>query len=70
MQYILKFIANTFDLNVLGLFLISSIFLIYVDGRDFKKLELYKEYKLSVYAGYLYIAAGIILFIMARYIRL
>lgn len=70
MQYILRFIANTFDFNVLCLFLISSIFLIYIDGRNFKKLEWIKEYKFSIYAGYFYFAAGLILFIMARYIRL
>lgn len=70
MKNVLKFIMETFDLNVLALFLISGIFLLYFDSNEYKKNNLMKEYRFSMFFGYLYIVIGIVMFVIARYIRL
>lgn len=69
MRGLLVFIVDTFDLNVLILFLISSIFLVF-DTKDYKKRGLVKEYRFSRFFGYFYIIIGMILYVMSKYIRL
>ena len=70
MEAILKFISSKFDLNVLVLFIISSLFLLLLDCKEYKKKNLKKEYKFSKFFGIFYIGLGIVMFIFARYIRL
>jgi hypothetical protein len=67
---ILRFIAETFDLNVLALFLIASFFLLYFDSKEYKKNDLKKEYKFSRFFGFFFIGFGIVMYIIARNIRL
>ncbi len=70
MKAILKFIADTFDLNVLVLFLISSMFLLLFDCKEYKKKGLKKEYKFVKFFGIFYIGFGVAMFIFARFIRM
>jgi hypothetical protein len=70
MEAILKFISSKFDLNVLVLFIISSLFLLLLDCKEYKKNNLKKEYKFSKFFGIFYIGLGLVMFIFARYIRL
>jgi fluoride ion exporter CrcB/FEX len=69
MTSVLKFIAGTFDINVLALFLISAVFF-FVNSKEYKKNGLKKEYKFSKFMMYFYIGLGMALYIAARYIRL
>lgn len=70
MDSILKFIADKFDLNVLSLFLISSFFLIFVDGKEYKEKNLIKEYKFSRFCGIFFIVFGFVMFIAAKMIHI
>lgn len=70
MVMILKFISDIFDLNVLILFLISSMFLLLLDTREYKKGGFKREYKTAKFFGYFYIAAGIIFYVVAKNIKL
>jgi hypothetical protein len=70
MRAVLRYIAETFDFNVLILFYISSAFLLYFDVKELKEKELKKEYKFSKFFGYLFIISGTALYIAARLIRL
>ena len=69
MQGILEFISDTFDINVLALFIISSIILIFFDSQDYKKQGKKREYKFSKFFGYLYMGLGFALYIAAKLIR-
>ena len=69
MNWIIKFIINYFNLTVLSLFLISSLFLIFLDSKEYKKEELKKEYTFSKVIGYIYIIGGLAAFIVANYIK-
>ena len=70
MDFILKFIVDYFDLIVLVLFLIASAFLLFVDCSEYKKNNLGKEYSFSKWIGYLYIAFGFTMYIVAGFIRM
>lgn len=70
MNGILGFIANYFNTNVLFLFLVSSAFLLLSDRKQYKKDKLKREYRMATFFGYFYIAFGIIVFAIARLIRL
>lgn len=70
MKAILKFIADTFDLNVLALFLISSMILLLFDSMEYKKKGLKKEYKFTKFFGVFYIGFGLAMYIFARLIRM
>jgi hypothetical protein len=70
MESILRFIADKFDLNVLILFLISSFFLIFIDGKEYKKKDLKREYKFSRNSGIFFVVFGFIMFIAAKMIHL
>ena len=67
MQVILRFIYDYFRLGAFILFLLSSMFLLVYDSKEYKKRGLTKEYKFSKFMGYFYIAAGTALFIIAKY---
>jgi hypothetical protein len=69
MEGILRFLQNYFNFNVLILFLISSLFLILVDCKEYKKNGLKKEYKFSLYTGIIYIAVGFAVYGFSRFIR-
>jgi hypothetical protein len=69
MEGILRFIADVFDINVLALFIISSLFLLLMDAREYKKKGDKKEYKFAKFFGYFYIVTGLALFVAARFIR-
>ncbi len=69
MEAVLKFIVKYVDINVLALFLIASIFLLYIDAKGYKKSGLNREYRMSRVFGYIYIVLGIVLFAIARYVR-
>lgn len=70
MRAVLRYIAETFDFNVLVLFYISSAFLLYFDVKEYKEKDIKKELKFSKFFGYFYIVSGTVLFIVGRYIRL
>lgn len=70
MNAILKYIADTFDLNVLSLFLISSVFLLLIDSKEYKKKGLKKEYKFARFFGFFFIGFGLVMYIFARSIKL
>lgn len=70
MNAVLKYISNTFDLNVLALFIISSVFLLMFDCKEYKKKGLKKEYKFSRFFGIFYIILGLTMYIFARFIRI
>ncbi|MCX7883833.1 MAG: hypothetical protein N2448_02200 [Caloramator sp.] len=70
MSVVLEFIVNTFDFNVYILFIISSILLLFLDSKEYKKENLTREYKFAKFVGVFYIILGTILFLVARYIRL
>lgn len=69
MGAILKFIASVFDINVLVLFIISSLLLLLLDCKEYKKGDLKTEYKFSRFFGFFFIGFGIVMFIFARLIR-
>jgi CBS domain containing-hemolysin-like protein len=70
MKAVLKFVADTFDLNVLVLFFISSTFLLLFDCKAYKKKGLKKEYKFSKFLGIFYICFGLVMYIFARFIKM
>lgn len=69
MKSLLSTFADIFDVNVMALFFIAAIFLLFLDCKSFKRQNLEKEYKLAKFFGYGYIATGIILYTLARFIR-
>jgi hypothetical protein len=69
-KLVLKFIADTFDLHVFILFIISSIFLLLFDSKDYKKRGLKKEYKFAKFFGIFYIGFGLVMYILTRLIRM
>jgi hypothetical protein len=70
MDTILRFLQNYFNLNVLMLFLISSLFLILGDSKIYKKNGLKKEYKFSFYTGIIYIVLGFAVYGFSKFIKL
>lgn len=70
MEVVLKYIADTFDINVLALFVISSIILLLFDAREYKKKDLKREYKFSKFFGIFYIVFGLTMYLVARFIRI
>lgn len=70
MKAVLKYIANTFDLNVLMLFLISSLFLLIMDAGEYKKKGFKKEYKFARFFGFFYIGFGFVMFVFAKLIKI
>lgn len=70
MKILLKFISGTFDLNVLSLFFISSIFLLLFDCKEYKKKGLKKEYKFAKFFGIFYIGFGLVMYIFAKLIKM
>lgn len=69
MNAVLEFIHSTFDLNVLALFLISSIILVFIDAKAYKKDGLKKEYKFARFFGYFYLVIGFVLYFTAILIK-
>lgn len=69
MEGVLRFISDVFDINVLGLFIISSLFLLLMDAKEYKKAGDKKEYKFTRFFGYFYIVIGLALYVAARLIR-
>jgi hypothetical protein len=69
MNAVLSFLVNTFDVNVMILFIISGLFLIFLDSKEYKKDGFKKEYKFARFFGIFYIVAGIILYTATRFIR-
>jgi hypothetical protein len=69
MENILRFIADVFDINVLALFIISSLFLLFMDAKEYKEQGNKKEYKFSRFFGYFYIVVGLALYVAAGFIR-
>lgn len=70
MKVLLKYISDTFDLHVLALFIISSMFLLLFDGKEYKKKGLIKEYKFSNFFGIFHIVFGLAMYIFARFIKI
>jgi hypothetical protein len=68
-EALLLFIDRTFNINVLVLFLLASIFLIFIDAPNYKKTNYVRESRFCKAAGYIYIILGFGLFIAARLIR-
>lgn len=66
----MKFITNNFNLMVLCLFMISSLFLILLDSKEYKKEGLKTEYTFSKIIGYSYIVGGLAVYILANYIKM
>jgi hypothetical protein len=62
---VIKFLKEYFNINILVLFFISSWFLLYFDSKEFKKKNMQREYKFSLYIGigYIVISLGIYGFI-------
>lgn len=69
MNAVLEFIHGTFDLNVLVLFLISALMLIFVDAKAYKKDGLKKEYRFARFFGFLYLILGFVLYFAAKLIK-
>jgi hypothetical protein len=67
---ILKFIVTYFNINVLALCIVSSFFLIYIDGREYKKDGFKKEYKFSTTTAFVYIIGGLVIYISSLFIRI
>lgn len=65
---ILQFIKKYFDIDLLSIILLSSIFLLFVDAKEYKEKNYIREYKFSKLLGYLYIIGGVILFIIGSYV--
>ena len=70
MKLVLKFISDTFDLHVFLLFIVSSMFLLLLDCKDYKKRGYKKEYKFTKFFGIFYIGFGLVMYIIARFIRI
>lgn len=70
MKAVLKYITETFNLDVLALLVISSVFLILLDAREFKKKGLKREYKFSRFFGIFYIVFGLTMYLFAKFIRI
>lgn len=70
MDAVLKYIADTFDLYVLALFLISSMFLLLFDAKEYKKKGYKKEYKFARFFGFFYIGFGFVMYIFAKLIKI
>jgi hypothetical protein len=69
MMSILKFISDKFDINVLGLFIISSLFLLFMDSKEFKEGNFTREYKTARFFGFFNIGFGLVMYILGRIIR-
>lgn len=69
MKSVLVFINRTFNINVLVLFLFAAIFLLFIDAPEYKKTNNMRESRFSKAVGYIYIIAGIGLYIAARLIK-
>jgi hypothetical protein len=69
MEAVLSFINRTFNINVLVLFLIASIFLLFIDAPNYKKTNYVRESRFCKAMGYIYIILGLGLYIAARLIR-
>lgn len=69
MKAVLVFIGKTFNFNVLGLFIISSIFLLFVDSTNYKKMNYVRESRFCKITGYVYLILGFGLFIAAKFIK-
>jgi hypothetical protein len=67
---IMKFISSYFNVNVLVLCLISSFFLIYIDGKEYKKDGFKREYKFSIITAFFYIIGGFVIYISSLFIRI
>lgn len=70
MESVFRFLHNYFNFKVLLLFLISSYFLLHLDCKYYKSKGLSKERKFSMYVGLIYIAAGLLLYGLSRFIRI
>lgn len=70
MNFVLKYISDTFDLHVLSLFIIASMFLLLLDCKEYREKGLKREYKFSKFFGIFYIAFGLFMYILARSIRI
>jgi hypothetical protein len=66
---VLLFITRTFNINVLALFLLAAVFLIFIDAPEYKKTNYIRESRFSKAAGYIYIIIGVVLYITARLIK-
>lgn len=70
MRVVLKYISDTFDIHVLILFIISSMILLLIDCKEYKKKGLKKEYKFSKFFGIFYLVFGLVMFILATSIKI
>lgn len=70
MNVILKFIVTYFNINVLVLCFISSFFLIYIDGKEYKRDRFMKEYKFSVRSAFFYTIGGFVIYISSLFIKI
>lgn len=70
MRVALEYIQDTFDIHVLILFIISSMILLLIDCKEYKKKDLKKEYKFSKFFGIFYIVFGLVMFILATAIKI
>ena len=69
MKSILMFVQNYFNLNVLALFIISSIFLIKLDCKEYKKSGMNNEYMFSLIVAIIYIVSGVAVYFISRIIN-
>ncbi len=65
---ILKFINKYFDLRVFALFLVTSFILIFIDAKDYKKLNMAKEERFSKVAGYIYAVLAVVLYGISKFV--
>lgn len=65
---ILKFINKYFDIRVFILFLITSLILIFIDARGYKKLNMAKEEKFSRVMGYIYVVLAVVLYGISKFV--
>ncbi len=70
MKAVLKYIADTFDFNMLILFLLASLLLLLMDAREYKRKGFKKEYKFTRFIGFFYIGFGVVMFVFAMLIKI
>lgn len=70
MNTVSNFLSDMIDFNMIALFFISAVMLIFLDAKKFEKEGLQREFKFSKFMGYIYAAIGVGLYIISRFIML
>jgi hypothetical protein len=69
MKAVLTFIKTYFNFNILVLFLISSLFLLLFDYKEYKAKGLTRENKFSLWIGIVYIVGSLVVYCIGKFVN-